>query len=56
MYCRQIENVQRPIFIYTFLFPTTPQKYLELLKDFTLQKNLDKNIDEYKIHKDLNLP
>ncbi len=28
---------------------------LKIMSDFTLQKKLDKNIDEFKVHQELNL-
>jgi hypothetical protein len=56
IYGRQNVDFTGVTFIYFFKLPVRAEEYLKLMRDYSLQKKADPNIDEFKIHKDLNVP
>jgi hypothetical protein len=56
IYGRQNVDLLGATFIYFFQLPIRAEEYLELMRDYSFQKKADANIDEFKIHKDVNFP
>lgn len=41
-------------FLYFFRMPIRAEEYLALMRDYSFQKKVDTNIDEFKPYKDIN--